>query len=101
MGGVEKWPERTEFVGWLQSEVVPLLRFVVQGEALTQTEDETEIADPRHGLASQEPAEANERMQRAQEATLAQINRVFNGMIAPAPADKPRKNGTAPSAVAA
>lgn len=97
MGGVEKWPERTEFVGWLRDEVIPALRFVVHGEALTSTEGETEIADAR----SQGPAEVSDRVQRGEEATLAQINRVFNGMIEPAPADKPKKIGAAPSAVGA
>ena len=103
MGGVDGWPERTEFVGWLQDEVMPALRFVVHGEAMASAEGEMEITDPSHDLASQEPAEADERMQRGPEATLARINSVFNGSIAPAspPAGKPRKNRAAPSAVAA
>ncbi len=100
MGGVEKWPERTEFVGWLQDEVIPALRFVVHGETLTSTEDETEIADASDHLASQEPAEANDRAQRGEEAALALINSVFNGMIAPtSPASRKRRSLT--SAVAA
>ncbi|MBY2964315.1 hypothetical protein HF251_16730 [Rhizobium leguminosarum] len=99
MGGVDGWPDRTEFVGWLQDEVIPVLRFVVHGEALISTEEEPEIADASVQLASQAPAERKERTQGGPEATLAQINRVFNGMIAPA--DKPRKNVTVPSAVAA
>ncbi|MCK8781896.1 hypothetical protein M0654_18095 [Rhizobium sp. NTR19] len=42
MGGVEAWPDRHAFVPWLQTEVVPLLRFVVHGEALpADVEDET------------------------------------------------------------
>lgn len=101
MGGVDGWPERTEFVGWLEGEVVPLLRFVVHGEALTSTEDEPEIADASGHRESPGPAESNERTQKGPEATLVQINRLFNGMISPAPADKSRKKGTAQSAVAA
>lgn len=34
MGGVSNWPERAAFVRWLQTEVVPLLRFVVHSEAI-------------------------------------------------------------------
>lgn len=34
MGGVESWPSRVDFVLWLQNEVVPLLRFAVNGEPL-------------------------------------------------------------------
>ncbi|OAP39046.1 hypothetical protein AU381_08040 [Sinorhizobium glycinis] len=102
MGGVDGWPDRTEFVGWLQAEVIPALRFVVHGEALTSTEEEMEIADTSDDLASQEPAEASDRVQRGEEATLARINSVFNGMIAPAsPAGASRKRRSVPSAAAA
>lgn len=34
MGVVESWPVKENFVPWLQNDVVPLLRFVVHGEAL-------------------------------------------------------------------
>lgn len=101
MGGADDWPERTGFVDWLRGEVVPLLRFVVYGEALTSTEDEPEIADASDDRASQEPAESNERTQKGPDATLAQINRLFNGMISPASARKPRKKGTERSSAAA
>ncbi|WEX89027.1 hypothetical protein PZN02_001568 [Sinorhizobium garamanticum] len=101
MGGVDGWPDRTEFVGWLQDEVIPALRFVVHGEALTSTEEKPEIADASDQLASQEPVEANDRVQRGEEATLAQINSVFNGFIAPAPAGNSQKRRSVPSAVAA
>ena len=37
MGGAG-WPERAEFVPWLENEVVPLLRFVVHGEAVVEIE---------------------------------------------------------------
>lgn len=39
MGGVEDWPGREEFPGWLQDEVIPLLRFVVHGESLEKEDD--------------------------------------------------------------
>ena len=39
MGGVDGWPGRTEFPGWLQRKVIPLLRFVVHGERLEQVDD--------------------------------------------------------------
>jgi hypothetical protein len=102
MGGVDGWPDRTEFVGWLRDEVIPALRFVVHGEALTATEDETEIADASDQLAAQERVEANDRVQTGEEATRAQIKRVFNGLIAPAsPTGKSRDHRSVPSAVAA
>lgn len=44
MGGADSWPERAAFVPWLQSEVVPLLRFVVHGEAPANTEADV-VAD--------------------------------------------------------
>jgi hypothetical protein len=34
MGGVDSWPAKEDFAPWLQNEVVPLLRFVIHGEAL-------------------------------------------------------------------
>ncbi len=102
MGGVDGWPERTEFVGWLQDEVIPALRFVVHGEALTSTEEQAEIADASEQLAAQEQEGASEWMQTGEEATLAQINRVFNGLIAPAsPTGKSQERRSVPSAVAA
>jgi len=39
MGGVDNWPERTDFVPWLQNDVVPLLRFAVHGEALVSDDE--------------------------------------------------------------
>lgn len=39
MGGVDGWPGRTEFPGWLQRKVIPLPRFVVHGERLEQVDD--------------------------------------------------------------
>ncbi len=45
MGGVDGWPDRTDFVGWLQAEVIPLLRFVVHGEALQVDADGEDRAD--------------------------------------------------------
>ena len=33
-GSIEAWPGRDDFVRWLQGKVVPVLRFVVHGEAL-------------------------------------------------------------------
>jgi hypothetical protein len=44
MGGAD-WPERAEFVPWLQDEVVPLLRFVVHDQAVAGEEvaDEPDI----------------------------------------------------------
>jgi hypothetical protein len=101
MGGVDGWPERTEFVGWLQDEVIPALRFVVHGEALTSTEEEPEIADASDQPSLQEPADASGRARRGEEATLAQINSVFNGLIAPTPAAKSPKRRSVPSALAA
>ncbi|MCR6499097.1 hypothetical protein MUO32_08645 [Shinella sp. CPCC 101442] len=102
MGGADDWPDRTEFVSWLQDEVIPALRFVVHGEALTSTEEEIESADAGDDLASQEPAEASDRVQRGEEATLARINSVFNGMIAQASSvGKSRERRSVPSAVAA
>lgn len=45
MGSVESWPNRPDFVPWLQHEVVPLLRFAAHGEALDSDDDaELEVA---------------------------------------------------------
>lgn len=41
MGGADDWAKGRAFVPWLQDEVVPLLRFVVRGEAIPDVE-----ADP-------------------------------------------------------
>lgn len=38
MGGADDWAKGRAFVPWLQDEVVPLLRFVVHGEAIAETE---------------------------------------------------------------
>lgn len=45
MGGADNWPERAAFVPWLQNEVVPLLRFVVHGEAVAGKRDTDEADD--------------------------------------------------------
>lgn len=42
MGGADNWPERAALVPWLQNEVVPLLRFVVHGEAVAGKPDTDE-----------------------------------------------------------
>ncbi len=38
MGGADDWAKGRAFVPWLQNEVVPLLRFVVHGEAVAEVE---------------------------------------------------------------
>lgn len=45
MGGAHGWPGREDFVPWLQAEVIPLLRFVVHGEALQGDADGEDRAD--------------------------------------------------------
>ncbi|MGV1784396.1 MULTISPECIES: hypothetical protein [Agrobacterium] len=45
MGGDNGWPGREDFVAWLQTEVIPLLRFVVHGEALQGDADGEDRAD--------------------------------------------------------
>jgi hypothetical protein len=54
MGGADDWAKGRAFVPWLQDEVIPLLRFVVHGEAIAETEadlltasdvDETDTGD--------------------------------------------------------
>ena len=45
MGGEDHWAKGKEFVPWLQDEVLPLLRFVVHGEAVVETGIDT-LADP-------------------------------------------------------
>ncbi|WP_275785408.1 hypothetical protein [Pararhizobium gei] len=54
MGGADDWAKGRAFVPWLQNEVVPLLRFVVHGEAVVEIEahliaepdvDETDTSD--------------------------------------------------------
>ncbi|MFB2553970.1 hypothetical protein [Ensifer soli] len=56
MGSKETWPAREDFVPWLQNEVVPLLRFVVHGEALpANAEDQS-----RDDVAVQSEDEADD-----------------------------------------
>lgn len=45
MGGANGWPGKDDFVPWLQAEVIPLLRFVVHGEALHDDADGEDRAD--------------------------------------------------------
>lgn len=45
MGGAHGWPGKEDFVPWLQAEVMPLLRFVVHGEALHYDADGEDRAD--------------------------------------------------------
>lgn len=45
MGGADDWAKGRAFVPWLQNEVVPLLRFVVHGEAVVEIEAHL-IAEP-------------------------------------------------------
>lgn len=45
MGGAHGWPGREDFVPWLQAEVIPLLRFVVHGEALQGDADGEDRGD--------------------------------------------------------
>lgn len=45
MSGTNGWPGKEEFVPWLQAEVIPLLRFVVHGEALQGDADGEDRAD--------------------------------------------------------
>ncbi len=45
MGGADDWAKGRAFVPWLQDEVVPLLRFVVHGEAIADVEADL-IAEP-------------------------------------------------------
>jgi hypothetical protein len=45
MGSKETWPAREDFVPWLQNEVVPVLRFVVHGEALPGDAEDQPQAD--------------------------------------------------------
>lgn len=56
MGGVDGWPAKDDFVAWLQNEVVPLLRFVVHGEALPADAEDQSQAD----VAVQEEDEADD-----------------------------------------
>ncbi len=100
MGGVDGWPDRTEFVDWLQGEVVPLLRFVVHGEALPSTENDVAVVDKRD-LAQPESAKPSVRERKGPEVALAQINRLFNGMSAPKRTAKARRKITAGAAVPA
>ncbi|CDZ72583.1 Hypothetical protein NGAL_HAMBI2610_42080 [Neorhizobium galegae bv. orientalis] len=74
MGGAT-WPERAEFVPWLQDEVVPLLRFVVHGEALAgegvahQSEIDDAATDDTEGLIpfAQMPAPIKQMVEEALE----------------------------------
>lgn len=100
MGGVDGWPDRTDFVGWLQGEVVPLLRFVVHGEALASTEDDMAVVDTRD-LAQPAPAGLSMRERKGPEVALAKINRLFNGMSAPKRTAKARRRITSGAAVPA
>ncbi|NTJ45371.1 hypothetical protein G6L28_22660 [Agrobacterium larrymoorei] len=100
MGGVDGWPDRTDFVGWLQGEVVPLLRFVVHGEALASTEDDVAVVDTRD-LAQPAPAGLSVRERKGPEVALTKINRLFNGMSAPKRTAKARRKITSGAAVPA
>lgn len=58
MGGDNGWPGREDFVPWLQAKVIPLLRFVVHGEALqgdADGEDRGDAAAPLDTEADEWP----------------------------------------------